>query len=142
MQPREAQAFNSAFQAIDQLIRSFRNSLPALSPSAAGAEKQHLRPLILAHTVTNAAIIKLHNPFTFNDANSSAECMAAARMIVNDVQEDLGFVNPLMGVSHLPSFTPLRAKIKNVVLTSSHYGSQHARSLSMRYLNGGPSTES
>ncbi|KAF4567212.1 hypothetical protein EYR36_010829 [Pleurotus pulmonarius] len=94
MSARDAQIFHSTFQSLDSLIKSFRASLPSLD--SYGSESRP-RSLMLVHAVTNAAIIKLHNVFAYTNANSNEECMSAARSIVNNAQQDLGFVNPLMG---------------------------------------------
>ncbi|KAL4260050.1 Zinc cluster transcription factor 15 [Pleurotus pulmonarius] len=94
MSARDAQIFHSTFQSLDSLIKSFRASLPPLD--SYGSESRP-RSLMLVHAVTNAAIIKLHNVFAYTNANSNEECMSAARSIVNNAQQDLGFVNPLMG---------------------------------------------
>ncbi|KAF4599118.1 hypothetical protein EYR40_006207 [Pleurotus pulmonarius] len=103
MSARDAQIFHSTFQSLDSLIKSFRASLPSLD--SYGSESRP-RSLMLVHAVTNAAIIKLHNVFAYTNANSNEECMSAARSIVNNAQQDLGFVNPLMGVSQFPPAHP------------------------------------
>lgn len=103
MPTRDAQIFHSAFQSLDSLISSFHASLPSLD--SYGSESRP-RLVMLAHAVTNAAIIKLHNVFAYANANSNDLCMNAARSIVDNAQQDLGFVNPLMGVSLFPPSHP------------------------------------
>ncbi|KAF9497924.1 hypothetical protein BDN71DRAFT_1443988 [Pleurotus eryngii] len=103
MPTRDAQIFHSAFQSLDSLINSFHASLPSLD--SYGSESRP-RFVMLAHAVTNAAIIKLHNIFAYANANSNDLCMHAARSIVANAQQDLGFVNPLMGVSLFPPSHP------------------------------------
>lgn len=116
MSARDAQIFHSTFQSLDSLIKSFHASLPSLD--SYGSESRP-RSLMLVHAVTNAAIIKLHNVFAYTNVDSSEECMSAARSIVNNAQQDLGFVNPLMGVSLFPPAHPPAPSnfYSNIVLT-------------------------
>ncbi|KAL0957024.1 hypothetical protein HGRIS_003125 [Hohenbuehelia grisea] len=95
-QAREFQVFMAGFQSLDQHVSEFKSQLAPLPQPLVG-DKKATRHLMFAHTLVNAATIKLHSIFSFSDTNSQAQCMAAARSIVNDAQSDLGFVHPLMG---------------------------------------------
>ena len=100
MQQREMQGYVASFQVVTRLIEELRSQLPALSGHEAGDPM--IRHLILTHALLDAALIKLHTPFSYGHSVSKQQCLSSARNIVKcgglNLQE-VGYLNPVMGVS-------------------------------------------
>ncbi|KAF8881781.1 hypothetical protein BD779DRAFT_1675292 [Infundibulicybe gibba] len=98
LQPRENQAFTSAFHSVNRLIEILRHQLlplPSLDPSHPST-----RVALLTHTLVDAATIKLHSIFSYVDPSSKQKCLDAARNMVKFgglSLQDLGYMNPIMG---------------------------------------------
>jgi len=102
---RESQSFLASFHFLNHLIENFRTTLPPLS--GLDANSTRTRTIVLTHALTDAAVIKLHNPFASTDLISKQNCLAAARAMVRfgsaNVQ-DFHYLNPIMGVSAVITF--------------------------------------
>ncbi|PFH53244.1 hypothetical protein AMATHDRAFT_45528 [Amanita thiersii Skay4041] len=99
MQQRDYQTLSNSFQSTQQLIERFRASLPPL----ASVPRGHLRTLLLAYSLTDAAIIKLHGTFAYPsgwaDTPSRLLCLEAAKclgMSSTLLSADIGLVSPVM----------------------------------------------
>lgn len=99
MQQREMQGYVASFQVVTRLIEELRSQLPALSGHEAG--DPIIRHLILTHALLDAALIKLHTPFSYGHSVSKQQCLTSARNIVKcgglNLQE-VGYLNPVMGM--------------------------------------------
>lgn len=99
MQQREMQGYVASFQVVTRLIEELRSQLPALSGHEAG--DPIIRHLILTHALLDAALIKLHTPFSYGHSVSKQQCLNSARNIVKcgglNLQE-VGYLNPVMGM--------------------------------------------
>lgn len=99
MQQREMQGYVASFQVVTRLIEELRSQLPALSGHEAGDPM--IRHLILTHALLDAALIKLHTPFSYGHSVSKQQCLSSARNIVKcgglNLQE-VGYLNPVMGM--------------------------------------------
>ncbi|KAG5652089.1 hypothetical protein H0H81_006352 [Sphagnurus paluster] len=98
MQTREFHSYTAAFQSINRLIETFRNTLPSLYH----LDPKHpsTRTLLLVHALTDAATIKLHINFSYADSSSKQHCLAAARNMFTFGGlniPDIGYINPIMG---------------------------------------------
>lgn len=99
MPKRESDAFTASFHSINKLIDEFRLWIPQLSQS--GSNTANTRMLLLVHSLTNAATIKLHGIFSYADPISNQKCVQAACDMVNFNGIDLrslGVVNSVYGV--------------------------------------------
>jgi hypothetical protein len=100
MGQRETEAFWSSFHSIDNLIESLRTRIPELPQS--GSNTASTRTLLLIHSLTNAATIKLHSSFSYADSVSNQKCVkAASDMVIHNGVDlrTLGAVNSVYGVS-------------------------------------------
>jgi len=118
MQQRDYQTYASVFQSTHALIDALQSSLPPLarttpvaSPSSSRPEYHYQwRTLLLAHSLVDAAVIKLHGHFAYAyntaggysaDSASREYCVDAAMRIVAGCgfvsASEVGFVNPIMG---------------------------------------------
>ncbi|KAF9454307.1 hypothetical protein P691DRAFT_845205 [Macrolepiota fuliginosa MF-IS2] len=99
MPQRESDAFSASFHSINKLIDEFRLWIPQLPQS--GSNTANTRTLLLIHSLTNAATIKLHGIFSYGDPVSNEKCVQAACDMVNFTGIDLrtfGIVNSVYGV--------------------------------------------
>lgn len=99
MASRESETFTTSFNSIDKLIDEFRARIPPLSRSSTKAAGT--RTLMLIHSLTNVATIKLHEIFSCSNLISNQKCVQAACDVVNFngfYLRSLGVVNPVYGV--------------------------------------------
>lgn len=103
MSQRDRVAYDAAARSVNVLIESFRANLAPLPPSG----HPSLRTNILIHALVEAASIKLHWIFAYAYSSSKQICLSAASNMVNygDLNlQDIGYINPIMGVSTLDLF--------------------------------------
>lgn len=101
MSRRETEAFTASFSSINRLIDDFRLWIPQLSQL--GTNTANVRTILLIHSLTNAAVIKLHGSFSYGDPVSNQKCVQAACDMVNFNGIDLrslGYVNSVYGVRY------------------------------------------
>ena len=103
MSQRDRVAYDAAARSVNVLIESFRANLAPLPPSG----HPSLRTNLLIHALVEAASIKLHWIFAYAYSSSKQICLSAASNMVNygDLNlHDIGYINPIMGVSTLVPF--------------------------------------
>ncbi|KAJ7252117.1 hypothetical protein B0H12DRAFT_1233997 [Mycena haematopus] len=93
-------SFSQEIQALDLTIDTFVSTLPPLHQLATmGSEDRYV--LITVHTLTQAAIIHLHQRFAPNDPVSYDKCSRAARtcgtIITHLTDPDFVFLDPILG---------------------------------------------
>lgn len=120
MGQRETQAFWSSFRSIDNLVENLRAQLPELPHS--GSNTANTRTLLLIHSLTNSATIKLHSSFSYADPSSSQKCIKAASDMVSHTGVDLrplGTVNSVYGALWHLACTTLIDEISRRQTTSA-----------------------
>ncbi|KAH0578028.1 hypothetical protein H2248_005567 [Termitomyces sp. 'cryptogamus'] len=97
MQPQKLQAYTIEFLSTHRLTETFRSILPPLTHL--DIKHPAARILILAHALTDAAMIKLHINFSSANSSSNRYCLEAARRITTfggfSILE-VGYINPIM----------------------------------------------
>ncbi|KAL1745531.1 hypothetical protein HDZ31DRAFT_36200 [Schizophyllum fasciatum] len=117
MSPRDYQTFSHLFTSTHALLVAFRDRIPALithtppvlahgsaalmpPPASPVPQDPSLRTLLLTHSLTNAALIKLHLPFFGSDAVSRQHCVVAAQAMFDFGNVDVtqfACLNPIAG---------------------------------------------
>ncbi|KAJ7583651.1 Zn(2)-Cys(6) binuclear cluster domain-containing protein [Mycena floridula] len=97
--PESIANFCTAFAALDSLLVKFTNELPQVGHSAGSASAT--RNLIVIHTLSQVAILQLHNPFVLDRPSSRQSFLVATRAIVQLINESsldgASFTDPIIG---------------------------------------------
>ncbi|KAG6902187.1 hypothetical protein C0995_003283 [Termitomyces sp. Mi166 len=97
MQPREYSSYVGTLQLVHQFIKTFCACLPPLIEL--DIKNPLARKLILIHALADAATIKLHLNFFYDNSPSRQYCLAAARRIVTSGGHNIlegRHMNPIM----------------------------------------------
>lgn len=94
--------FYSDFLALDQGLDAFHVKIPKVL-ALGDVDLQHMRSLVLVHTILHVASIHLNVIFAHQEANANRKCIDAATAAIRLFDEvdltRLGFVPLIMGVS-------------------------------------------
>ncbi|KAJ7041555.1 hypothetical protein C8F04DRAFT_1079230 [Mycena alexandri] len=133
---REAQSWGTAFNVVDQLIKSLRFQLPSLAQLEG---RGSTRTLLLTHSLLNAATIKLHSIF-YSDPTSRQTCLDAARDMFRFGGTDprgLGYLNPMMGTLWMTACSVFIDELRRIRATDPPSGSWEDTAVREKEMLGG-----
>ncbi|KAJ7023359.1 hypothetical protein C8F04DRAFT_1134562 [Mycena alexandri] len=133
---REAQSWGTAFNVVDQLIKSLRLQLPTLAQLEG---RGSTRTILLTHSLLNAATIKLHSIF-YSDPTSRQTCLDAARDMFRFGGTDprgLGYLNPMMGTLWMTACSVFIDELRRIRATDPVSGSWEDTAVREKEMLGG-----
>ncbi|KAJ7654361.1 hypothetical protein B0H17DRAFT_385970 [Mycena rosella] len=111
---REAQSLTTAFDAVELLINHLRSQLPDLAQLDG---RGSARTILLTRSMLNAATIKLHSIFMYQNPTSRQHCLAAARDMFRFGEtslQGLGYLNPMMGTLWMTACSVFFAELRQI----------------------------
>ncbi|KAJ7189062.1 hypothetical protein C8R46DRAFT_1206165 [Mycena filopes] len=144
---REAQSWGTAFNAVDQLIKSLRLQLPPVLAHAQPEPGRPARTILLTHSLLNAATIKLHSIF-YADPTSHQMCLDAARDMFRfgggtgtgadprglGLGGGQGYLNPMMGTLWMTACSVFIDELRRI--RSAPWGDANAAATEKEMLEG------